>query len=159
MLRRFVRSTIVGIFPFIAVAALAAEGRTPVFAPGTFLGRGREYIVTRNLAGGAGAVITIGAPNVDLDLNGFLLTGPEVGDLRRRRASITSPSATASGGRNRRHRSDGDRLRKIDIEDVKIHNPTDAGDSPGRRRRERRCAATRSRTRPPRASSGTVPDS
>jgi parallel beta-helix repeat protein len=57
-------------------ATPAAEGRTPVFAPTVITTNGR-YIVTRNIVGtGAGPVIDIATDNVDLDLNGFLLTEP-----------------------------------------------------------------------------------
>ena len=50
MPRRFVRFSIVCILASVSVAAFAAEGRTPVFAPGALLGADGKYIVTRNLA-------------------------------------------------------------------------------------------------------------
>jgi len=57
-------------------AAMAAEGRTPVFAPTVIVMDGK-YIVTRNIMGsGAAPVVEIAAANVDLDLNGFTLTEP-----------------------------------------------------------------------------------
>jgi parallel beta-helix repeat protein len=121
MLRSFVRISVALILFLLAGAALAAEGRTPVFLSGTFLGTDGKYIVTRNISGGAGSVITIGAPNVDLDLNGFVLTGagaPVIsvvagadhvtirnGVLVGGTVGIDIPGAT----------------RKVDIEDVKIH--------------------------------------
>jgi parallel beta-helix repeat protein len=60
---------------FTALPALAAEGRTPVWLPNTTIATDGRYIVTRNItgAGGPGALITIAASNVDLDLNGFTL--------------------------------------------------------------------------------------
>ena len=127
MLRKLVRFSIVLILPLAAGVALAAEGRTPVFAPGTFIGAEGKYIVTRNLAAGPGSVITIGAPMVDLDLNGFTLTGggaPVIavaagvdhvtirnGTLRAGTIGIDAPGLT----------------RKIDIEDVKIASPSTQG--------------------------------
>jgi hypothetical protein len=66
-----------------AVAALAAEGRVPVFAAGTAIVADGKYIVTRNISGfGAGcpgplvSIAVPGAPpagKVDLDLNGMTL--------------------------------------------------------------------------------------
>jgi parallel beta-helix repeat protein len=55
---------------------LAAEGRIPVFAPGTVLAADGKYIVTRNISAAAAPIITIAAGNVDLDLNGFTLSAP-----------------------------------------------------------------------------------
>jgi len=56
--------------------ALAAEGRIPIFGPGP-IGADGKYVVTRDIFGtGAGPVIDILAPNVDIDLNGFTLTEP-----------------------------------------------------------------------------------
>lgn len=58
----------------------AAEGRIPVFLPGTVIGADGKYIVTRNIINlGGGPAITIAAPNVDLDLNGFLISNAGVG--------------------------------------------------------------------------------
>jgi parallel beta-helix repeat protein len=75
MLRSAIRACVVLVVPLLAGAVLAGEGRTPVFAPGTVLGAEGKYIVTRNIVGGGGPVISITGPNVDLDLNGFVLTG------------------------------------------------------------------------------------
>ena len=61
---------VVGAIP----PALAAEGRTPVFAAGTVLVEDGSYVVTAPLVGGAGPVITVNAYKVDLDLNGMILT-------------------------------------------------------------------------------------
>jgi parallel beta-helix repeat protein len=126
MLRSFVRVSVVLIVPFLAGAVLAAEGRTPVFAPGTVLGADGKYIVTRNLAGGAGAVITIGAPNVDLDLNGFLLTGAggPVISVQPGMDHVSIHNGVLSGGTVGIEALGP--TRKVDIEDVKIHNPTGA---------------------------------
>jgi len=57
---------------FTLPPSFAAEGRTPVWLPGTAIGAPGRYIVTRNLIGGAPTIsITVG--NVDLDLNGMTL--------------------------------------------------------------------------------------
>jgi len=124
MLRSFVRAFVVFTLAFAAGAVLAAEGRTPVFVPGSFLGTDGKYIVTRNLAAGAGSVITIGAPNVDLDLNGFVLTGGG------------APVIAVAPGADHISIHDGVLVggtigidvpgfaRKVDIEDVKIHDIT-----------------------------------
>jgi parallel beta-helix repeat protein len=127
MLRRLVRISAVLIVPLSVGIVLAAEGRTPVFAPGTFLGADGRYIVTRNLAGGAGAVITIGAPNVDLDLNGFLLTGAGAAVISVLGGvdHVTIHNGVLSGGTVGIEALGP--TRKIDIEDVKIHNPTVQG--------------------------------
>lgn len=59
-----------------ALPALSAEGRTPVWLPGTPIVADGRYVVTRNLVGGAGVpLIDIRANNVELDLNGFTLDG------------------------------------------------------------------------------------
>ena len=59
-----------------STAALAQMGRRPVWMPGTVIGVDGSYTVTRNIvAVGPVPVITIIAPNVDLDLNGMTLTG------------------------------------------------------------------------------------
>jgi len=127
MLRSFVRAFVVFTLAFAAGTALAAEGRTPVFAPGSFLGADGKYIVTRNLVGGAGPVITIGAPNVDLDLNGFVLSGgalPVISVLGGV-DHVTIRNGVLSGG------SIGIEVpgptRKVDIEDVKIHDASAQG--------------------------------
>lgn len=127
MLRKLVRLSIVCILPLAVGAALAAEGRTPVFAPGTFLGADGKYIVTRNLAGGAGAVITIGAPNVDLDLNGFLLTGggAPVIAVMGGVDHVVIRNGILSGGTIGIDVAGP--TRKVDIEDVKIHDPSVQG--------------------------------
>ncbi len=125
MLRSFARVSVVLIIPFLASAVFAAEGRTPVFAPGSFLGADGKYIVTRNIAGGAGSVITIGAPNVDLDLNGFVLTGAGAPVIMAIAGvdHVSIHNGVLAGG------TVGIEIpnaRKVDIEDVKIHNPTGA---------------------------------
>lgn len=68
---------ILAILAGLAAPALAAEGRIPVFLPGSVLGADGKYIVTRNILNpGPGPAILIAAGNVDLDLNGFLVSNP-----------------------------------------------------------------------------------
>lgn len=58
----------------------AAEGRIPVFAPGTVIPSPGKYVLTRNLDGNGGTpVIEIAASNVELDLNGFRVTNQSSG--------------------------------------------------------------------------------
>ena len=74
MRRPLARALALACLAFAPLAARAAEGRTPVFAPGTVITTGGRYIVTRNLtASAAGPIIDISSPDVDLDLNGMLL--------------------------------------------------------------------------------------
>lgn len=127
-MRRLVRVSILLFFTFTAAAALAAEGRIPVWAPGTILGADGKYIVTRDIVGAGGAVVTISAPNVELDLNGFTLTG-----------AAGSPVISIAGGTDHATIRNGvlaggaigidapGGTRKVDIEDVKIHDPGGAG--------------------------------
>lgn len=124
MQRRLVRAGIFSCLAWIALGAFAAEGRTPVYAGGTFISVDGKYIVTRNMSAGAAAVITIGSPNVDLDLNGFTLTGGGAPVI-----SVIGPSDHVTirngilvGGTI--GIDAGGAIRKVDIEDVKIHNPT-----------------------------------
>jgi parallel beta-helix repeat protein len=127
MLRSFVRVSVVLIVPFLAGTVLAAEGRTPVFAAGTFLGADGKYIVTRNLAGGAGSVITIGAPNVDLDLNGFVLSGAgaPVISVAAGVDHVTIHNGVLAGGTVGIEALGP--IRKVDIEDIKIHDSATQG--------------------------------
>ena len=83
MLRGFARLSIVCILPLVATAAIAAEGRTPVFAPGTVLGVDGKYIVTRNIAAAVGAVLLLK----------LLLT------RRTSAAVIAARSSSSAGGR------------------------------------------------------------
>jgi parallel beta-helix repeat protein len=128
MLRSLVRRSFVFSFALLSIAAIAAEGRIPVWAPGTVLGVDGKYIVTRNIAGGGGAVITIAAPNVDLDLNGFVLTG-----------GAGSPVISVVPGADHVAIRNGvlafgaigidipGMTRKVDLSDVKIHDPSGTG--------------------------------
>jgi parallel beta-helix repeat protein len=58
----------------LPMAAMAGEGRTPIWEPTIITDPGR-YVVTRNISSG-GPVISIAADGVDIDLNGFVLEAP-----------------------------------------------------------------------------------
>ena len=58
----------------LPAATGAAEGRNPLFAPGPITASGK-YVLTRNIAGtGAAPAISVQAPQVEIDLNGFTVT-------------------------------------------------------------------------------------
>ena len=127
MQRKFVRASLILTLLFSTAEALAAEGRIPVWAAGTVLGADGKYIVTRNIAGGAGSTILIAAANVDLDLNGFTVGGggaPVISVLAGA-DHVTIRNGVLTGG------TIGIEVpglaRKIDIEDVKIHDPSTSG--------------------------------
>lgn len=69
------RASLVGLILALASSGLpAGEGRIPIFAAPTTLAAPGRYFVTRNLAIAAGSLITITSDDVDLDLNGFVLS-------------------------------------------------------------------------------------
>jgi parallel beta-helix repeat protein len=57
---------------FVALPAMAGEGRIPVYQP-TAISSPGKYVVTRNIANNGAPVIIIQASEVDLDINGFTL--------------------------------------------------------------------------------------
>lgn len=59
-----------------ALTALAGEGRVPIWQVGSVISNPGKYIVTRNInaAGSGGPAITVAASDVDLDLNGFVVS-------------------------------------------------------------------------------------
>ena len=127
-MRRLVRASIVLSAALAATLSLAAEGRIPVWDPGTVLATDGKYIVTRNMAIAAGPVITIGGPNVDIDLNGFTLAaggGTPVISVLAGVDHVTIRNGVLDGG------GVGIEVpgptRKVDIEDVKVHDVTGAG--------------------------------
>jgi hypothetical protein len=151
MLRRLVRVSIVLSFGVLTAAAYAAEGRIPVWAPGTVIGADGKYVVTRNIVGAGGAVITIGAPNVDLDLNGFTLSGvagSAVISVLPGTDHVTIRNGTLAGGAIGVDAPGA--TRKVDIEGLKIHDVGGAGihlgDVEGLARRPRLAHAPASRT-------------
>jgi len=128
MQRRLVRVSILLSLGVLTLAAYAAEGRIPVWAPGTVLGADGKYIVTRNIPGAGGAVITIGAPNVDLDLNGFTLSGvagSPVISVVPGTDHVTIKNGTLAGGALGIDIPGS--VRKVDIEGVKIHDTAGSG--------------------------------
>jgi nitrous oxidase accessory protein NosD len=114
----------------LALPALAGEGRTPIFAAPTTINSSGKYVVTRNLVnpGGAGVLINILAPDVDLDLNGFILDNsanpgsPVIGAGPS--ASLTIRDGTLIGGFRGVQVIQGE---KVTIEDLKINQPQDIG--------------------------------
>ena len=107
----------------LALPAWGAEGRTPVWVPGTILGVDGAYIVTRDIVGGAGPIIDIAAPRVTLDLNGFtldntgagiaaiIISGPVV--------EVTIRNGTIVGGTESIFRLPGPPGRSVIIEDIR----------------------------------------
>ena len=61
----------------IKAFAQAAEGRTPIWLPGTVINADGRYVVTRNIVGAGLPAIEIQTPatRVELDLNGFAIDG------------------------------------------------------------------------------------
>lgn len=106
-------------------SALAAEGRIPVFAPGTVIAADGKYIVTRDISAAAAPIVTILAGNVDLDLNGFTLSAPAgAGDV----ISIPGPivevrihNGTLVGGSTSINATGAGR--QLIVEDVKSQDP------------------------------------
>lgn len=77
-----------GLVCLLALPALAAEGRVPIFQPTVIAGPGADgkYILTRNIAAplGSGAAIQVlgaGTEEVDIDLNGFTVFGDPAGGV------------------------------------------------------------------------------
>jgi parallel beta-helix repeat protein len=107
-------------------AALAAEGRAPVYQPGPIPASGK-YIVTRNISG----PIIIQAPDVDLDLNGFIVSG---GAAAGPVIMIVPPAdhvvvrnGTLASGNNCIGTLPGPGYRKVVIEDVLCRDVTSDG--------------------------------
>lgn len=61
------------------------EGRIPIFAPTTIVAPGR-YFLSTSIATMVGSIITIGVDDVDIDLNGFVLS-----------STATAPVISATG--------------------------------------------------------------
>src|SRR5882672_8519699 len=114
-------------------AALADEGRIPIFAPTTITDPG-HYVVTRDFTA-PGVAITITANNVTLDLNGHTITGP--GGCGSGTDNIAIDNATATDGlviRNGRLLNgcsgifaNGLNRMRIRIEDLEIAGSSDSG--------------------------------
>ena len=109
---------------FACLPALGAEGRTPVFLPGTVLGADGKYILTRNLVAAAGPVISICGGDVDLDLNGFQVSNGGGGSVITMSAAcgadhVTIKNGSVAGGGIGIEVLN---VRKVDLEDLKIHD-------------------------------------
>jgi parallel beta-helix repeat protein len=86
-MRRFSQAVITLIMLFASLPARSDEGRIPIFASPTLIAAPGKYFLTDNLMSPPiGSTITVAAGNVDIDLNGFTLTG-----------SGLQPSITATG--------------------------------------------------------------
>jgi parallel beta-helix repeat protein len=106
----------------LAIPALAAEGRQPVWVPGTIIGADGHYILTRNVIGAGGPVSDIAASRVTLDLNGFtvenaggagpviVISGPVV--------EVTIRNGKIFGGTESIFRPLGPVARTVVIEDI-----------------------------------------
>jgi parallel beta-helix repeat protein len=114
------------------VPALAAEGRTPVFLPGSVLAADGNYVVTRNLVASTGPAITICGADVDLDLNGMVVSTNDIN------ANVITTVGCPGGGADHVSIRNGFiaggqfaievlLARKVDIEDVKIHDVASMG--------------------------------
>lgn len=107
-------------------AALAAEGRTPVYQPGPIAASGK-YIVTRNLSGS----IIIQAPDVDLDLNGFIVSGGAAAGpvimIFPPADHVVIRNGTLFSGNNCVATAPGGPYRKVVIEDILCHDTTSDG--------------------------------
>lgn len=110
-------------------SADAAEGRRPVYLPGTVITEPGRYVLTRNVtATGAGPVVEIAAPNVELDLNGFAIdnSGGTYGIL------VSWPAETVIRNGEIRGASVGVEIpdtggHRAVLEDLRIHAPSIAG--------------------------------
>lgn len=110
-------------------AAVARPGAKPVFLPGSVLTASGSYVVTKSITGAAGPVIHICGADVDLDLNGFVVTNTGAGptilvDSAGCGAAgppdhVTIHDGTVVGGFGGIEATAG--VFKVDIEDVKIH--------------------------------------
>ena len=69
-----IRLTVIlwSLLGLVAYPVLGAEGRIPIYQPGTIVTAPGRYIVTQSLVGtGAAAVIEVNGNGIDIDLNGF----------------------------------------------------------------------------------------
>lgn len=116
---------------FGGVPVAAHDGMVPVFEP-LLIGASGKYHLTANITA-PGPVIGIAAPDVDLDLNGFTITettggAPAIAVFPGGADHVVVHNGTLAGG------SEGidvpvgpPSLRKIVLEDLKIHDQTGAG--------------------------------
>lgn len=130
-MKTLARMSVIFVLSAAALEALAAEGRIPVFAPGV-LGATGKYILTQDITGPAtSSAIVIGAPNVDLDLNGFTVTEPggafSAIEIAVPIVEVTIHDGTVSSGNFGINAPLAGGGEKIVIEDVKVQAPTGPG--------------------------------
>jgi parallel beta-helix repeat protein len=135
-----IRSTVPGLAVALAVAALAPalapvaadEGRIPIWTR-TVIAQDGKYVVTRDLPPGGGPAIEIapGVEHVDIDVNGFTLSGDPGGG-----PVILAPgfhrSVTIRNGEIRAQGPPGagidlSEVEKVVLEDLKVVDAQDAG--------------------------------
>ena len=116
-----IRLTLVILICAVALPALAAEGRIPIWQYPTIITAPGKYIVTRNIsaAGGPMPVIQIQVPDVDIDINGFTLDASgspvpviyiidDIVDVVIRNGNLVGGSASVGTRfRGRHHRPEG----------------------------------------------------
>ena len=139
--RRFGLPTL--CFWLAVIPLLASEGRVPIATTPTVITSPGHYVLTRNLGPnpGAGSVIEIEAPHVDLDLNGFQIDNGASGsptvlvrdgfaDVRIHNGTITGGTDSIKAWIGRRlviedlnmHFSGGYALSVVDVDEVVIRN-------------------------------------
>lgn len=122
MSRATIRFTILAVVCFASVAAVAGEGREPIYQDPTNIVNSGKYIVTRDIQGVSGLpIIDVQAPNVDIDLNGFTLIGsPGVSVIRAlNQDNVTLRNGTIIGGQIGIEIGGGGNFEVV-IEDVKV---------------------------------------
>jgi parallel beta-helix repeat protein len=124
MRRATIRVSVLLGFLVLALPAMSAEGRTPVFLDGTVIAADGKYFLSRNIiSGGAGTpVIDIAAPKVDLDLNGFTIFGSPGAPailISTPPVEVRIHNGTIAGGDNSILRPTGAAGRMVVIEDVR----------------------------------------
>lgn len=134
MSRLFIKLSMLVLIFVIALPAIAGEGRTPIHRAGTTINTSGKYIVTRNLVNAAatpGPVITIAAPDVDLDLNGFVLDntahpglGNNVIDVWSGLMTVRIHNGELVGGFRGVQVLE---VKKVVIEDLRINDTSDSG--------------------------------
>ena len=111
----------------LPIATWAAEGRTPLFAPGPITASGK-YVLTRNIVGTGGPSISVQAPQVDIDLNGFTISNSSgleyCIDVLSSSARLTVRNGTLSDCRSGVHVSTAT---QVVVEDVTVNAPWGAG--------------------------------
>lgn len=113
----------------VAVPAVGDEGRIPIFAAPTVIAAPGKYFVTRNLAIAAGSLITITADDVDIDLNGFVLTSTAAAPVITATGvnGVTIRNGTVIGGSSNLRVNTGTRIVIEGVQVVGATGPSGAG--------------------------------